>query len=154
MSPSPAGLVYGTIAIGALLTAESAQSETYAKSVGAVVVALLLYWFAYTYAEFTGQRLEKGEPFGFGELASAAVKELSVLIGASIPLLVLLIFWAAGAHLATAVNAAIWTSAAMIVIIELVVGLRAELSVRQLIIQTAFGAFLGLLILTLRIILH
>jgi hypothetical protein len=154
MNPSPAGLVYGTIAIGALLTAESAQSETYAKSVVAVVVTLLLYWLAYSYAEFTGQRLEKGEPFEFGELATAAVKELSVLIGASIPLFVLLIFWAAGARLATAVSAAIWTSAAMIVIIEFVVGLRASLTGRQLVMQTGFGAFLGLLVLTLRIVLH
>lgn len=154
MNPSPAGLVYGTIAIGALLTAESAQSETYAKSVVAVVITLLLYWLAYSYAEFTGQRLEKGEPFEFGELATAAVKELSVLIGASIPLLVLLIFWAAGAPLATAVSAAIWTSAAMIVLIEFVVGLRANLTGRQLIMQTGFGAFLGLLVLTLRIVLH
>jgi hypothetical protein len=154
MNPSPAGLVYGTIAIGALLTAESAQSETYAKSVVAVVVTLLLYWLAYSYAEFTGQRLEKGEPFEFGELATAAVKELSVLIGASIPLFVLLIFWAAGARLATAVSAAIWSSAAMIVIIEFVVGLRASLTGRQLVMQTGFGAFLGLLVLTLRIVLH
>jgi hypothetical protein len=154
MNPSPAGLVYGTIAIGALLTAESAQSETYAKSVVAVVVTLLLYWLAYSYAEFTGQRLEKGEPFEFGELATAAVKELSVLIGASIPLFVLLIFWAAGARLATAVSAAVWTSAAMIVIIEFVVGLRASLTGRQLVMQTGFGAFLGLLVLTLRIVLH
>jgi hypothetical protein len=154
MNPSPAGLVYGTIAIGALLTAESAQSETYAKSVVAVVITLLLYWLAYSYAEFTGQRLEKGEPFEFGELATAAVKELSVLLGASIPLLVLLIFWAAGAPLATAVSAAIWTSAAMIVLIEFVVGLRANLTGRQLIMQTGFGAFLGLLVLTLRIVLH
>jgi hypothetical protein len=154
MSPSPAGLVYGTIAIGALLTAESAQSETYAKSVAGVVIALLLYWLAYTYAEFTGQRLEKGEPLEFGDLGNAAVKELSVLVGASIPLFVLLVFWAVGAPLATAVSAAIWTSAAMIVVIELVVGIRAQLSGRELVMQTAFGAFLGLLVLTLRIVLH
>ena len=154
MSPSPAGLVYGTIAIGALLTAESARSETYAKSVVAVVITLLLYWLAYSYAEFTGQRLQKGEPFEFGELAAAAVKELSVLIGASVPLFVLLIFWAGGAHLSTAVSAAIWTSAAMIVIIELVIGVRAQLSGRDLVLQTAFGALLGLLVLALRVVLH
>jgi len=154
MSPSPAGLVYGTIAIGALLTAESARSETYAKSVVAVVITLLLYWLAYSYAEFTGQRLQKGEPFEFGELAAAAVKELSVLIGASVPLFVLLIFWAGGAHLSTAVSAAIWTSAAMIVIIELVIGVRAQLSGRDLVLQTVFGALLGLLVLALRVVLH
>ena len=154
MTPSPAGLVYGTIAIGALLTAESARSETYAKSVVAVVITLLLYWLAYSYAEFTGQRLQNGEPFEFGELATAAVKELSVLIGASVPLFVLLIFWAAGARLSTAVSAAIWTSAAMIVIIELVIGVRAQLSGRDLVLQTVFGALLGLLVLALRVVLH
>jgi len=154
MSPSPAGLVYGTIAIGALLTAESARSETYAKSVVAVVITLLLYWLAYSYAEFTGRRLERGEPFAFADLADAAVKELSVLIGASVPLFVLVIFWAAGASLSSAVSAAIWTSAGMIVIIELVIGLRADLAGRELVIQTLFGALLGMLVIALRVVLH
>jgi len=66
----------------------------------------------------------------------------------------LLIFWSGGAHLSTAVSAAIWTSAAMIVIIELVIGVRAQLSGRDLVLQTAFGALLGLLVLALRVVLH
>jgi hypothetical protein len=154
MSPSPAGLVYGTIAIGALLAAETARSETYAKSVIAVVITLLLYWLAYSYAEFTGRRLERGEPFAFADLAVAAMKELSVLIGASVPLLVLVIFWASGAALRSAVSAAIWTSAGMILIIELVIGIRAGLRGRELVMQTAFGALLGLLVIALRVVLH
>jgi len=66
----------------------------------------------------------------------------------------LLIFWAAGAQLSAAVSAAIWTSAVMIVIIELVIGVRAQLSGRDLVLQTAFGAMLGLLVLALRVVLH
>jgi hypothetical protein len=154
MSPSPAGLVYGTIAVGALLSAESTRQETYLRSFIAVVITLALYWMAYTYAEFTGRRLQLGESFTFAALARAGLREISVLIGAAVPLIVLLIFWAAGARLSTAVGAAIWTSAAMIVIIEFVIGRRANLSGRELVAQTAFGAFLGLLVLVLRIVLH
>src|ERR1019366_2743617 len=47
------GLVYGTIAIGALLAAETAQSETYIETVGGVLIALVIYWLAHAYSEFT-----------------------------------------------------------------------------------------------------
>lgn len=154
MFTSPGGLVYGTIAVGALLAAESARRETYAKTVLAVAITLMLYWLAHSYAEFTGRRLEEGKAFTLMGLAQATVREFSVLIGAAIPLVVLLVFWALGAHLTSAVTAAIWTSAVMIVIIELVVGLRAELTGRDLARQTAFGAVLGVLVMVLRVVLH
>jgi hypothetical protein len=154
MPTNPGGLVYGTIAVSALLAAESARRETYVKTVVAVAITLLLYWLAYSYAEFAGERLRKGEQFTLAGLGRSARKEVGVLIGATIPFAVLLISWAAGASLTGAVTAAIWTSASMIVLIELVVGLNAHLTGRELIKQTAFGAVLGLLVMTLRIVLH
>jgi hypothetical protein len=154
MPTNPGGVVYGTIAVAALLAAETARRESYAKSVAAVAITLLLYWLALSYAEFTGQRLEKSEPFRIAGLVQAMARELSVLIGAAIPLLVLLVWWAAGAQLATAINAAIWTSALTILLIEVLSGLRAQLSGRDLVLQTALGAVLGLLVTSLRIVLH
>ncbi len=154
MSASPGGLVYGTLAVGALLAAESARRETFAKTVLAVAITLMLYWLAHSYAEFTGERLQKGEAFSFADLVRTAAQELSVLFGAAVPLLVLLVAWAAGTSLTTAVTAAIWTSAVMIVIIEVVIGLRAQLSGRDLVRQTAFGAVLGVLVMVLRVVLH
>jgi hypothetical protein len=56
--------------------------------------------------------------------------------------------------LATAINAAIWTSALTILLIEVLSGLRAQLSGRDLVLQTALGAVLGLLVTALRIVLH
>jgi hypothetical protein len=154
MRGNPAGLVYGTIAVGALLAAESARRETYAKTVSSVAITLLIYWLAHSYAEYTGDRLDKSEPFRLGDFGRKGIEELSVLAGSAIPLLVLFIAWATGAGLGTAITEAIWTSAAMIVIIELVVGFRAELTGRELVMQTAFGALLGLLVILLRVILH
>jgi hypothetical protein len=154
MPTDPAGLVYGTIAVGALLAAESARQETYLRTIAAVVVTMLLYWLAHSYAEFTGRRLENSEPFKLNGLAQMMAHEVSVLIGAGLPLLVLLITWVAGAQLTNAVTAAIWSSAAMIVVIEVTIGIRAQLPGRDVIAQTVFGAVLGLLVITLRVLLH
>jgi hypothetical protein len=154
MPANPARLVYGTILVATLLSAESAKQETYAETVGAVVIALLLYWLANSYAEFTGDRIEKSEHFSYAGLLQTGRQELALLLGAAVPLLVLLICWAAGAALTTAVIAAIWTAAAVIVVTEVVIGIRAELRGRELIRQSAFGAVLGLLVITLRVLLH
>jgi len=154
MLPNPARLVYGTILVAALLSAESAKRETYAKTVGAVALALALYWLANAYAEFSGERIQKGEHFSYAGLVQTARQELALLYGATAPLLVLLVCWAAGAALSSAVTAAIWAAAAIIVVTEVVIGVRAELTGRELIRQSAFGALLGLLVIALRVLLH
>jgi hypothetical protein len=154
MPANPARIVYGTILVATLLSAESARQETYARTVGAVALALLLYWLANSYAEFTGDRMQKGEHFSYAGFLQTGRQELALVVGATVPLLVLLICWAAGAALSTAVTAAIWTSAAIIVVTEIVIGVRAELTGRELIRQSAFGAVLGLLVIALRVLLH
>lgn len=146
--------MYGTITVGALLAAESAKRETYAGTVGAVVIAMLLYWLAHAYSDFTEHRLEESQPLTLVGLTRTLAHELMILAGAAIPLLALLIGWAAGVGLTNAVTAAIWTSGAMIVVVELVAGLRAELTARALVAQTATGALLGLLVIALKLVLH
>jgi hypothetical protein len=154
MPTNPAALVYGTIAVGALLAAESAQNETYAKTIAGVTIALILYWLSYSYAEFTGRRIEREQPVTVTGLVEAATSELSVLLGAAMPFLALIICWAFGVSLNTAVNVGIVVSAAMVVAIEIAIGVRAKLTGHELVVQSAFGAFLGLLVIALRIVLH
>jgi hypothetical protein len=62
MPDNAAGLVYGTILVATLLSAESAVKATYAKTAAGVLIALSTYWLALAYARFTGDRLNKGEP--------------------------------------------------------------------------------------------
>ena len=154
MPTNPAGLVYGTLAVGALLAAESARRETYARTVGAVVVTLLLYWLAYSYAEFTAIRLREHQRFTAAGLGRIAARELSVLLGAALPLLVVLGLWVGRVRLTAAVTAAIWTSAMTIVAIEATIAVRARLPRRELVLQTAVGVVLGLLVIVLRVLLH
>lgn len=154
MLPNPGAAVYGTIIVGALLAAESAKRETYAASVGAVAIALLVYWLAHTYSEFTGDALERRQRLTLDGLARTLMHELTIVAGAAIPLLALLICWIAGVRLTTAVAVAVWTSAATIVMIEVVAGVRAHLPTRALVAQIAVGTLFGLLVIALELVLH
>jgi hypothetical protein len=76
------------------------------------------------------------------------------IVGAAIPLAALLVCWIAGVRLTSAVAAALWTSAATIVIVEVVAGVRAKLAAAALMAQAAVGALFGLLVIALKLVLH
>jgi hypothetical protein len=154
MFPDPAGAVYGTITVGALLAAESAQQETYLETVAAVVLALVLYVLAHSYSEFAGHRLREGEHLTLEGYRRSLVREAAALPGAAVPLLAVLIAWLVGASLSAAVNAAVWTSAGMVVLLELVAGVIAGETGRELAGQVGLGALLGLLVIVLKLLLH
>jgi hypothetical protein len=141
------GLVYGTILVATLLASENARHETFETTIGSVVLALLVYWLAISYAEFTGDRARRADHFELSGFTRAIGHEIAVIYGTAGPLAALLVAWAAGATLSTAISATI-------VVTEIVIGVRSHLEGRDLVIQTAFGALLGLLIVALRVLLH
>lgn len=153
MPASLAGLIYGTISVAALLAAESARLETYPRTVASVGILMILYWIAHSYAEFSEERVEDREPFTITGLVLMATRELTVLIGAAVPFTMLLVCWAVGASLSTAVALASWTSAAIVIATEIVLGLRAELEGKELVAQTAVGVLLGFMIVLIRVLL-
>jgi hypothetical protein len=146
--------VYGLITVSVVIAAESASRETYGETVAAVVLALVLYWLAHSYSELLGWRIRMGERLTPAGLRWALQRELPILVGAAPPLIALLVAWAAGAALSTAIVIALWTAAAAILATELVAGMHADLSRRDLLIQVLVGAGLGVLILVLRLVLH
>jgi hypothetical protein len=154
MPTSVAGLIYGTISVAALLAAESARSETYPKTVGAVAIIMILYWMAHSYSEYAAERMQEHEPFTYTGMIANATRELTVLIGAAVPFAMLVICWIVGASLTLAVATASWASAAIVIATEIVIGVRANLTGRELVRQTVVGAILGLLIVALRVLLH
>ncbi len=151
---NPGDAVYGAIAVGALLAAETPRQETYAKTIAAVVITLALYWLAHSYADLAGERLRSGARLTTKRLLATMPHELPILIGAAIPLATLLICWIAGTGLSAAVLAAVWTSAAIVLAIEIAAGLRGHLRGRQLLSQAFVGALLGWLTILLRGVLH
>ena len=149
-----AGAIYGEIGVGALLAGETALRETYAATIGAVALTIVLYWLAHAYAAFAAKRLREEEHLRLKGLAAELVHEVPILGGAAVPLLALAIADAAGASLSTAVNAAIWTTAAMIAAIETVAAIRAEAKGLELAAEVALGIGLGLLVIAIKVVLH
>jgi hypothetical protein len=80
--------------------------------------------------------------------------EVWILVGAAIPVIPLLLWWVAGGSLADADTAAVWTAAGMVVVYEVIAGLRAELNAKEMAVQLALGATLGVLIISLKLVLH
>src|ERR1700728_878851 len=83
---NPAGAVYGIITAGALLAAESARRETTPEAVGAVAVALILYWLAHAYADALGERLERNEAFRPRALLHQLRRSATIVRGSALPL--------------------------------------------------------------------
>jgi hypothetical protein len=151
---NPAGAVYGTLTIGALLAAESALHDTYPETVGSVAVALVTYWLAHSYAELLGRRLATHERLTVRGLGRALGRDWAIVRGAGAPLLALLVAWAVGASQETAVTAALWTCAVSLVAFELLAGLRARARPAELTLELCVGAAMGLGVVALRVILH
>ena len=146
--------IYGLIAAGALIAAETARSETYLETELALALAAVVVWLAHSYAEFASWRVREGKRLAPADLMRTMAHELPILIGASVPILAVLIAWVAGADLSSGITTGLWAVAAAIVVIEVIAGVRARLSGRELLLQATLGAALGLLVLALRLVLH
>jgi hypothetical protein len=151
---NPAGAVYGTVTVGALLAAESGLRDTYPETVGALAVAVLLYWFAHSYADVLGLRLSEQRLLSWGELWHTFIQDWAIVRGALAPVLAVLLAWAVGAPQATAVVAGTWTAVASLLVFELAAAARSRARAGELTLQVAVGATLGLAILALRALLH
>jgi hypothetical protein len=147
-------VVYGIVAIGALLAAESGRHENYVDTVGSAALATCLYWLAHAYATVLGRRLVHEELLTPMTLWRALVQNWAIFRGAAVPLAALMIAWAAGAAQETAVNVALWCAVATIVMFEITAGIRSRARPAELALEVGVGLVMGLGIITLKILLH
>jgi hypothetical protein len=151
---NPAGAVYGTLAIGALLAVESGLHETYLDTLASALVACCGYWLLHAYASVLGARLAEREPLTARALGRALTHDRSLLYGAAIPLTAIVIAWIAGASQGTAVTAALWSAIATMIALELLAGLRAHSRGAELTLEVGVGVALGVAVLAVRVLLH
>jgi hypothetical protein len=150
---NPGGVVYGIIAIGALLAAESDAHETYPETVASAFIAALLYTLAYGYAGLLGRRLASRQRLTRQTLFTALGDEWSIVRGACLPLAVVLVGWATGATQHAAVSAAVWVAVGSVIVFELVAGVRSHDTPGELGLDVAVGITLGVGILGLKAVL-
>lgn len=151
---NPAGIVFGTITIGAVLAAESGLHESYVAAFGSALVTVALYWLAHTYSDLLGRRLSTHERLTAGTLVRAFAHDWAIVRGGALPLAAMAITWALGGSQETGVSAAIWTCVVSVIAFELLAGIRAKSTPSELALEGCVGTAMGLGILALRAILH
>jgi positive regulator of sigma E activity len=151
---NPSAQIYGTLAVAALLAAESTRQETLSDTIGAVAVTLLLYWLAHAYATALAERLATGQRWSVGHLIRIGTHEWALIKGAALPLLTLVVAWAVGATTNTAVLDGLIAAVVLIIALELVAGIRGKLSAGEITFQVAIGAVISVGVLALRVLLH
>jgi hypothetical protein len=140
--------------IAALLAAESGQHDSFLDTFLSAAITTVLYWLAHAYSELLGKRLSAGARLTPAGLWRALVGDLLIVRGASLPLTVLAIAWVSGASQRTGVTAALWSALASLIAFELLAGVRAGASRRELALDATVGATLGVAILAIKIVLH
>jgi hypothetical protein len=123
------------LAIGAVLAAESGSHESYIDTAGSAVIAILLFWLAHAYADVLGHRLQTHTRLNIAILGQALRDEAAILTGAVPALLAVLLCWIFGVALATGVEAALWTTVASLLAFELLAGIRARATPRELVFE-------------------
>lgn len=146
--------MYGALIVGAVLDAESQKQETFAETVSGMIITVVLLWLAHSYSQVVEQRLKEGEGLSLGLIGSKLGHEFAILTGAALPILVVVIWWAAGGHLESALSAGVFAAVATIVVVEVAAAVRAGLSGTALVLQAGIGVILGLGILGLKLIYH
>jgi hypothetical protein len=136
------------------MAAESGHHESYLDTLASTVLATALYWLAHAYAGLTGRRLSGGERLTPAALGWALAHDWAIVRGAAIPLLALLVAWAAGAALETAVTAALWSAVASVIALELGAAIRSRASGTELLFDLSVGVLMGVGIIALRALLH
>lgn len=149
-----AGAVYGTVMLGVLLASEDPVNVGYTDTIGAALVVLALYWLTHLYTYTLGTRLRTGEPLNTRVFWRSCIHELPVVEGALLPLVVLLVSWAAGASVSTGVTIATWTAAIAILVLEFIAGWRSHLGLERLWLQAVMGTLIGFAIIGLKLLLH
>jgi hypothetical protein len=151
---NPGGIVYGVVAIGTLIAAEGARRDTHAQVIEASCLAVLLYWLAHGYARYVNARAEDPESAVLRRLGLALAHELTILIGAVVPLAALVVAWVAGTSLAAGVNIAIGVAGAEIVALEVTDAVTRKLKAKDFVVEVGTGVLLGIGILGVRLLLH
>ena len=146
--------VYGTVAIGVLFAAEDAPRVGYPETIEAAAIVLALYWLTGLYAHELATRVQRREQVNLRLLCRSGLHELTVIEGGLIPILAVLVAWAAGAAVAVGVAVAVWTTAATIIALEVAAGWRARPGPKRLLLHVSVGVAMGLAIVLLKLMLH
>ena len=151
---NPRNTIYGAIAAGLVIAAEDPRSTTYARVIVATLIAVAAYWLAHSYAHWVAERFGRNASTSPREFLVALSHEWPLAEGAAVPLVALVVAWAAGAPLTTGDTAALSAALVALVLFELAGGLRRQVRPPQLLANAVVALLLGATLFAVKNVLH
>lgn len=140
--------------IGVLLAAEDARRETYAETIGATLIVLTFYWLTHLYTHVLGIRLRTHEPLAPPVIRRSVVHELPVIEGGVVPMFVLVVAWVTGASVVSGVRAAVYATAASVVLLEMAAAWGVPSRDTGVWVRAILGTATGLGLVAVKVVLH
>jgi hypothetical protein len=143
--------IYGTI-ISASVLAAAHSDDAVAVALG-VFITLLVYWLAERWSELIAGHLG-GEPLSWAYGRRVFVEGWPMVQASYGPMLVLIVAKLFGASTETAIDIALVVTIVVLAGLGTLVGLKARLPVWGIVSSAGFVAFLGVLLIVLKTLLH
>ena len=151
---NPAGLLYGAIITGAVMSATANHVPSTGRVVGAAIFVLVVYWLADVYVRaFSDQFIHAGSPLP-RRMADAVRHESRVLLGGVPALVVVLVATLLGADTALAVNLALWLTVVELGAVGYLGARAVGSSPRTAFRESLAAALLGVVMVAAKTFLH
>lgn len=144
--------IYGIIVSSAVLL--TAHARTAAATDLIVLVTLLVYWAAEKYAKIVAERIHEGHRPSWATVRGQLTSGWEIMSASLIPLVVLLLVRLAGARLSTAVLVALICSTLLLCLAGWRMGAAGRLSPGERVVSTLVAGTFGIVMITLKILLH
>jgi len=147
-------MLYGAVVAASVLAVVSVHAPTGDRVVVITVVVALVYWLAHVYVDAVGGRFVDRDHSTGARVLHALNDNWAVLIGATPPILVLLVARAFGADGETAAWVALWVTGGLLVAVGGIAAWRAGARGWPLVGEILVGGCFGVLVVGLKYALH
>lgn len=149
----PAGMIHGSLVMGATLALMSDKTRAEVSVLGAAGV-LTIYWLSHAYTHALGRGIGGDRVHLAARLLSSIRHEWPVFLGGLPALLVFAAMLAFGSQVATAMLAGLWVTVVLMAVSGYLAAHQAGVSGWRTVAETAFAALLGLFMVGLNTLLH
>jgi hypothetical protein len=153
-SRHPAGILYGVIITGAVISATAGHETSARRIVATTLFVLGVYWLADVYVRAFAHQFRQGRDTLLHRLAAAGRHESSVLLGGVPALGVFTIATALGMSSSTAADLALWLTVLVLATLAYLAARYADAPVREALIESALAGMLGILMIVSKSLLH
>jgi hypothetical protein len=147
-----AAAVYGLIVAASVMTAGADHSTQ--AIFGAVVVTVVVYWLAETYARYLAERTMSGRDEAYAAARHHALHHWRMVTAPFVPLAVLAVAGWLGFASRGAVLSALVVTTGMLAFAGLVAGRRAGMSRLSALVTAGVAGLAGLVMIALKLALH